>query len=154
MPGESESTFSRASEENAPRHMILHGCRRARPFVTIPAMQSFNSKFGNYKKPRRQGQTITVGRVEDVPTGRGATVELLDGTELALYNVGGEFHAIENFCPHKGAPLADGHLCGHIIECDWHGWRFDITTGHCLTNATSVESYPVIIEDGMIKIVV
>ena len=117
-------------------------------------MQSFNSKFGNFKKPQRQGQTITVGRVEDVPTGRGATVELLDGTELALYNVGGEFHAIENFCPHKGAPLADGQLCGPIIECDWHGWRFDVRTGHCLSNATSVESYPVIVEDGMIKILV
>ena len=117
-------------------------------------MQSFNSKFGNFKKPQREGRAITVGRVEDVPSGRGATVELLDGTELALYNVGGEFHAIENFCPHKGAPLADGQLCGHIIECDWHGWRFDVTTGHCLSNATAVESYPVIIEDGMIKILV
>jgi nitrite reductase (NADH) small subunit len=117
-------------------------------------MQSFESRFGNLKKPAREGRTVTVGRVEEVPPGRGATVELLDGTELALYNVGGEFHAIENFCPHKGAPLADGQLCGHTIECDWHGWRFDVRTGHCLTNASTVESYPVIIEDGLIKILV
>jgi nitrite reductase (NADH) small subunit len=115
-------------------------------------MPSFSPKFGNIKKPEREGRTITVGRVEDVPPGRGATVELLDGTELALYNVGGEFHAIENFCPHKGAPLADGQLIGHTVECDWHGWRFDVRTGHCLTNASTVESYTVIIEDGLIKI--
>ena len=111
-------------------------------------------RFGNFKKPRRQGQTITVGRVEDVPEGRGATVELMDGTELALYNVGGEFYAIENFCPHKGAPLADGQLCGQVIECDWHGWRFDVSTGQCLNNASRVDAYEVRIEDGWIKIIV
>jgi nitrite reductase (NADH) small subunit len=121
----------------------------------LAAMQSFNPKSGNLKKPRRQGQTVTVGRVEDVPEGRGATVELRDGTELALYNVGGEFHAIENFCPHKGAPLADGNLRGHIIECDWHGWRFDLRTGACLNRPHSaVESYEVLIEDGWIKITI
>jgi nitrite reductase (NADH) small subunit len=112
------------------------------------------SRFGNFKKPRKQGQKITVGRAEDVPEGRGATVELLDGTELALYNVGGEFFAIENFCPHKGAPLADGLVCGPTVECDWHGWRFDLRTGQCLTNSTGVEAYEVIIEDGWIKIMV
>ncbi|HYO92190.1 MAG TPA: Rieske 2Fe-2S domain-containing protein [Pyrinomonadaceae bacterium] len=95
-----------------------------------------------------------VGRPEDVPDGRGATVELLDGTELALYNVGGEFFAIENFCPHKGAPLADGHLCGPSVQCDWHGWRFDLRTGQCLSNASRVEAYEVVIEDGQIKIIV
>lgn len=117
-------------------------------------MQSFNARSGNAKKPAREGRMIVVGRVEDVPPGRGATVELLDGTQLALYHVGGEFYAIENFCPHKGAPLADGQLCGHTVECDWHGWRFDIRTGECLTNASMVESYQVIIEDGLIKILV
>ncbi|MDT4895985.1 MAG: nitrite reductase small subunit [Acidobacteriota bacterium] len=121
-------------------------------FATILFMQSFNPKFGNFKKPKREGQIVTVGRVEDVPQGRGATVELLNGTELALYNINGEFYAIENFCPHKGAPLADGQLCGHTIECDWHNWRFDLRTGACLTNSGAVETYEVMIEDGWIKI--
>ena len=120
--------------------------------ATIPRVQPYNPKFGNLKRPRREGQVVTVGRVEQVPEGRGATVELLNGTELALYNVGGEFYAIENFCPHKGAPLADGRLCGQAVECDWHGWRFDLRTGDCLTNRAAVETYEVIIEDGWIKI--
>jgi len=127
-------------------------CGRA--FATIQGVQSFNSKYTNFKKPRGAGELVTVGRVEDVPAGRGATVELLNGTELALYNVDGEFYAIENFCPHKGAPLADGHLCGHTIECDWHNWRFDLRTGECLTNRSAVETYEVIIEDGWIKIII
>lgn len=117
-------------------------------------MQSFDSKFGKFKRPEREGRAVMVGRVEDVPPGRAATVELKNGTELALYNVEGTFYAIENFCPHKGAPLADGNLCGHAVECDWHGWRFDVRTGQCLTNRSAVESYEVIIEDGMIKILV
>ncbi len=117
-------------------------------------MQSFNSKSDDLKKPAPEGRAITVGRVEDVPPGRGATVELLDGTELALYNAGGEFYAVENFCPHKGAPLADGKLCGHVVECGWHGWRFDVRTGLCLTNRSAVERYQVIIEDGLIKIII
>ena len=117
-------------------------------------MQSLNNKSGNFKKPERQGETITVGRLEDVPPGRNATVTLADGAELALFNVNGEFHAIENFCPHKGAPLADGRLCDFIVECDWHNWRFDVRTGRCLTNRSDVESYQVIIEDGLIKIVI
>src|SRR5215210_12501 len=117
-------------------------------------MQTFNSKSGNLKRPKRQGNTITVGRAEDVPQGRGATVELADGTELALYHIGEEFFAIENFCPHKGAPLADGRLCGHAVECDWHGWRFDVRSGACLTNGSAVESFQVIVEDGLIKILI
>ncbi len=111
------------------------------------------SQFDNLRRPPREGKLVTVGRVEDVPEGRGATVELHGGRELALYHVGGRFYAIENFCPHKGAPLADGGLRGHTVECDWHGWRFDVCTGACLNRPHSpVESYEVVVEDGWIKI--
>jgi nitrite reductase/ring-hydroxylating ferredoxin subunit len=116
-------------------------------------MASHKSKRINFKRPARTSALITVGRVEDVPPGCGATVELETGGELALFNVGGKFYATENFCPHKGAPLADGNLCGGIVECDWHGWRFDLATGHCLTRrGADIETYEVIIEDGWIKI--
>jgi len=115
-------------------------------------VSSSDSKFINFKKPQRTGELITVGRVEDLPAGRGATVELKNGVELALYNVGGELYAVENFCPHKGAPLAEGILSGHTIECDWHGWRFDLRTGECLTTRSAIETYEVIVEDGWIKI--
>lgn len=118
-------------------------------------MQSFDPKYPNFKRPQRTGEVLTVGRVEDVPPGRGATVELTGGGELALYNVEGRFYAVENFCPHRGAPLADGNLSGATVECDWHGWRFDLRTGACLNRpADRIESYEVRIEDGWIKILV
>ena len=111
--------------------------------------------FENRRKPKREGRKITVGAVEAVPAGRGATVKLKDGTEVALFNVGGAFHAIENFCPHKGYPLADSRIYGNIVECDLHGWRFDVRNGQCFTQTDcNIETYEVLIEDGMIKILV
>jgi len=111
--------------------------------------------FGNRRKPQREGKKITVGQVEAVPPGRGATVKLKDGSEVALFNAGGNFYAIENFCPHKGYPLADSRLYGNIVECDLHGWRFDVRSGECFTTPDcSIESYEVVIEDGMIKILI
>ena len=116
-------------------------------------MQSFEPKHTNFKRPERTGETVTVGRVEDVPEGRGATVELKGGRELALFHAGGSFYAVENFCPHRGAPLADGNLCGTAVSCDWHGWLFDLRTGACLNRASApVETYEVVIDDGWIKI--
>ena len=142
---------SNASSASAGRRARWHG---AGPFVTMPTgMQQSGGGSFNPKRPERAGTLVTVGRVEDVPEGRGATVELKNGRELALYNVGGRFHAVENFCPHKGAPLADGELRGHTVECAWHGWLFDVRTGSCLNRPSEpVETYEVLIEDGWIKI--
>ncbi len=119
-------------------------------FCYDSGMQSFSTDSSQASKKR--GEIITVGRVEDVPPGRCATVELLNGDELALYNVGGEFYASENFCPHKGAALADGFLCQYMIECNWHGWKFDVRTGQCLNARAQVRTYRVFIEEGLIKI--
>jgi nitrite reductase/ring-hydroxylating ferredoxin subunit len=111
--------------------------------------------YANPRKPRREGKKITVGRFDAVPVGRGATVELDNGSEVALFNVGGKFYAIENFCPHKGVPIADSKLYGTTVECDLHGWRFDVTSGECFTKKhCSIESYEVVVEDEMIKILI
>lgn len=111
--------------------------------------------FENRRKPAREGRLVTVGRTEAVPAGRGATVKLKDGKEIALFNVGGNFYATENFCPHKGYALADSRLYGNIVECDLHGWRFDVRSGECFTKPScAIESYEVVIEDGWIKILV
>jgi nitrite reductase/ring-hydroxylating ferredoxin subunit len=92
------------------------------------------------------------GRVEDLQPGRCTTVALADGNELAVYNVDGEFFATENSCPHHGAPLAEGRLCGHVIECDWHGWQFDVRDGRCLTVSAPIDTYRVSVDDGLITI--
>lgn len=112
-------------------------------------------KYENRHKPKRKDRKVTVGKIEAVPPGRGATVQLKDGNEVALFNVEGRFYAIENFCPHKGYPLADSRLYGSVVECDLHGWRFDVRDGTCFTaKKCSIESYEVVVEEGWIKIIV
>lgn len=111
--------------------------------------------FENTRKPKREGKLVTIGKAEAIPAGRGATIQLKDGAEVALFNVDGSLHAIENFCPHRGYPLADSRLYGNVVECDVHGFEFDVTTGECLTNSDcGIETYKVTVEDGLIKILV
>jgi 3-phenylpropionate/trans-cinnamate dioxygenase ferredoxin component len=117
-------------------------------------MQSFDTESETLSPPERKRQIITVGRAETFLPGHCAPVELPDGVEVAVYNVNGEFYATGNFCPHKGAPLSESKLCGHVIECGLHGWQFDVRSGECLTVPEPVESYRVIIADGWIKVLV
>ena len=115
-------------------------------------MQSFSTDNTSSPDSKAVSQLITVCRVEDLTPGTCKTIDLSEGRELALYNVLGEFYATDNFCPHKGAPLAAGNLCGHVIECDWHGWEFDVRTGECLTVPEKLETYEVTVESGLIKV--
>ena len=90
--------------------------------------------------------------MEDLPPGRMATVETAAGDQIAVYNVNGELFATESLCPHQGAPLAEGYLCGHVVECGLHGWQFDIKTGECLTVEDRIRTFPVTLEEGIIRI--
>jgi len=67
---------------------------------------------------------VNVATVEEIPPGTGRTVEV-QGVWIALFNVDGSFYALDNTCPHAGGPLGEGCLDGHIVECPWHGWRFN-----------------------------
>jgi len=123
-------------------------------FVRIYSMES-ERNGPDYREERVvEREKIGVGAVGDLPVGRGATVELPNGDELALYNVGGQFFAVENFCPHRGAPLAEGILCEYTVECILHGWEFDVRTGKCLTTDADIRAYEVEIEDGQINILI
>jgi NAD(P)H-dependent nitrite reductase small subunit len=111
--------------------------------------------YQNSRQPIKKGELITIGKSDALPIGRSATIQLKDGKELALFNVNGNFFAIENFCPHRGSPLADSRTYGEEVECDLHGYRFDLKTGECLTDENCpIETYEVKIEDEMIKILV
>lgn len=76
---------------------------------------------------------IRAASPHDIPPGTGRTVEV-DGIWIALFNVDGTFHAIDNTCPHAGGPLGEGKLCGTVVECPWHGWKFSVTSGERVGN--------------------
>jgi nitrite reductase/ring-hydroxylating ferredoxin subunit len=76
---------------------------------------------------------------------------------VALFKLpGGEIHAIDDLCTHEDASLADGVVDGDIVSCPLHGAQFNIKTGAALSLPAlrSVNSYPVVIEDGKIFITV
>jgi nitrite reductase/ring-hydroxylating ferredoxin subunit len=48
---------------------------------------------------------------------------------VVICNVGGEVHAMDGRCPHRGGPLGQGALHGQMVVCPWHAWEFDCVTG-------------------------
>ncbi len=78
----------------------------------------------------------------DVLAGGRAVVDAGD-REIVVLQVDGELHAFDNACPHEGNPLVDGDVLGGVLECAYHGWRFDLTTGACLVGDEAARRYPV-----------
>jgi nitrite reductase/ring-hydroxylating ferredoxin subunit len=115
-------------------------------------MQSFDTESDDVPTPVAAEQKVIVGSINDLRPGDCARFELPDGDELAVFNVNGEFYATGNLCPHRGAPLSEGALCGHVIECGLHGWQFDVRTGECLTGTETIKTYPLKVEDGMVVV--
>lgn len=71
---------------------------------------------------------VTVGPVDGFAEGRGRFVEVT-GRHVAVFRIGGAFHALDNLCLHRAGPLCDGPLEGHVVTCPWHGWSYDVRTG-------------------------
>lgn len=71
---------------------------------------------------------LRVAPVAEFPPGTRRVVEL-DGEPVAIFNLDGEYYAIEDLCSHDGGELASGTLAGHEIICPRHGASFDLFTG-------------------------
>ncbi|MGI8713962.1 MAG: Rieske (2Fe-2S) protein [Solirubrobacteraceae bacterium] len=95
----------------------------------------------------------------------------IDGRSVGVFNIAGRIHALHNRCPHKGARLCEGRVCGttlptdryafqygrdgELVRCPWHGWEFDIATGQALADTkVRVRAYPVDVEDGQVVITI
>jgi nitrite reductase (NADH) small subunit len=107
--------------------------------------------------------------LEELPPGTRKLVDV-DGVSVGVFNVGGEFHAIRNLCPHRGAPLCEGTIGGtmlpsephqyeygmedRLLRCPWHGWEIDIATGEPSFNQARghVRTYPVAVREGTVVI--
>ena len=78
----------------------------------------------------------------------------VDGTEVAIFKIDGQFFAIEDVCTHDGAEIASGELEGDEIICPRHGARFCVKTGavKCAPAYEDVDTFPVRVEDGKLQI--
>ena len=108
---------------------------------------------------------IEVCAVAELPPGEKTIVEV-EGLphSVGIFNVNGTFHALANLCPHHLAPLCEGTVTGQmvaesvgeynliregeIIQCPWHGWKFDIADGSSVYNphALQTRTYDVAVE--------
>jgi nitrite reductase (NADH) small subunit/3-phenylpropionate/trans-cinnamate dioxygenase ferredoxin subunit len=93
-----------------------------------------------------------VAETTDLQPGDCKTVSVGE-RELALFNVGGEFYATDNVCPHRGGPLGEGTLEGSVVTCPWHGWRFDVSTGlNPMIPTAKVEIFECLVEGNDVKV--
>ncbi|MGE3268906.1 MAG: Rieske (2Fe-2S) protein [Chloroflexota bacterium] len=111
------------------------------------------------------GARFVVGTVNDIPPGSRKVITV-QGREIGVFNVNGEFFAVLNRCPHQGGPLCSGRQTGflvapmpgeyqmsrpgEVIRCPWHGWEFDLRTGQswCEPATVRVRRYDVSVQSG------
>ena len=109
--------------------------------------------------------SYVVATVNEIAPGGRKIVEIA-GRSIGVFNVGGQFYALRNRCPHQGGPLCEGRLTGflvssgpgeyrysrpgEILRCPWHGWEFDLRTGQSWFDPVQVRvrRYDVTVELG------
>lgn len=105
----------------------------------------------------------------DLPPG-GRVIVDVDGRSIGVFNVDGRYYALNNVCPHRGAPLCLGTIGGtmlpsapheyrygldsSVLRCPWHGWEIELETGRPLFDPgrTRVKTYAVSVVDGSIAL--
>jgi len=86
---------------------------------------------------------VGVAEIGDIPEGQGRAFAVA-GRMIAVFLADGEYFAIDDFCPHQGASLAEGYVENHCVACPWHHWRFSVEDGRWLDSPRiKVDSFAV-----------
>ena len=106
---------------------------------------------------------VRVGTCDQIPPRQGRSVSIGD-RELAIFNLGpstelgagDRFLAVDNQCPHKAGPLADGIVSGTSVVCPLHTWKINLVDG-CVQRPQAgadqcVATYAVRVDDGVIAV--
>ena len=99
------------------------------------------------------GEFVKVAKADELKPGQVRLVEV-KGKDIALFNLEGEFFALDNACTHEQGSLADGEVDGDRVICPLHGAEFDIRTGEVLLPPAydDVEIYPVRVTGGDVEV--
>jgi nitrite reductase (NADH) small subunit len=95
---------------------------------------------------------VRITAVENIPLREGRAVQVGDHI-VAIFNLGDRFLALENRCPHRGGPLADGIVSAGAVVCPLHAWKVDLTTGSVTNqpeNLQCVKTFPARVDGGAI----
>ena len=93
------------------------------------------------------------GKAANIQPGDFAQVEV-EGIWVAVFNINGEFYAIEDVCTHDGGGLAGGAVEGDVVICPRHGAKFCLRTGAALTPPAyePVRCYRTRVVDGVVEV--
>jgi len=96
---------------------------------------------------------ITVAKTGELAPGEWRRADA-EGTQIVVFNLRGEYYALEDVCTHDGGQLTGGRVLGDEIECPRHGARFCIKTGAALAPPAyePTATFPVRIENGEIQV--
>jgi len=70
--------------------------------------------------------------VDEIPSGTSKKFEL-GAMDILIVHSGKKFYASSCECPHLGESLEDGEVHGHVVRCNAHGYKLDLSNGKCLT---------------------
>ena len=99
---------------------------------------------------------VRVTACENIPPREGRAARVGD-RDIAIFNLGDRFLAVENRCPHQGGPLCDGIVTGAAVVCPLHTWKVNLETGGVDRPAATpshvcVATYAARVEDGIVLI--
>ena len=95
---------------------------------------------------------VRIAYCRDIPVREGRMVKV-GNREIAVFNLGDRFLAVENRCPHKGGPLADGIVSGATVVCPLHAWKMSLETGKGVSGPSAsncVETFRTQVEGGIV----
>jgi nitrite reductase/ring-hydroxylating ferredoxin subunit len=89
-----------------------------------------------------------------VDDGEGVVVDRSPEPPVGVFNIGGDFYAIDDTCTHDQYSLVDGYIEGDVVECPLHMAKFSICTGKVLSLPATIDlsTYPVKIADGVVLV--
>jgi len=97
---------------------------------------------------------IRVAQCDSIPPREGRAA-LVDDREIAIFNLGDRFFAMDNRCPHQSGPLCDGIVAGDAVVCPLHAWKVNLETGTVARPANHndcVRTYATRVDAGVISI--
>lgn len=96
---------------------------------------------------------VKVAKTDEIALGQSKMLEV-NGKKIAIFNVAGSFHAIDDTCSHRGGSLSQGMIEGEKVTCPWHGAVFDIRSGEVLgpPAPTGVARYNVRVDGVQIEV--
>lgn len=96
---------------------------------------------------------VDVGPLDAIALRGARVIKTVHGCVALFRTAEDAVFALDNSCPHKGGPLAEGIVHGRSVTCPLHNWVFSLETGEAQgTDAGAVTTYPVRVENGRILV--